>query len=105
MDSDLLIEGDRNYVKSVHSRIQNSCGSQNALCVAYNRGLDGQEIGDVIVCGGVDKTIRCYKSDTLELIYQHMFTAPILCVDTYEGLIACSLMDGSHAVVSESIHA
>ena len=78
-----------------------------------------------IVCGGVDKTLRIYGFKLLHedqstevlrsecslqsdfkpvLLGSYTLTAPILSIDTFGSYIACSLMDGGHAVVSVCIH-
>lgn len=76
---------------------------------------------DAIVCGGVDKILRIYGSCPFQgghcaenlgfedefksvskpiLLRSYLLSAPILSIDTYGSYVACSLMDGSHAVVS-----
>ena len=78
-----------------------------------------------IVCGGVDKILRIYGSNLLHegqstevlrsecslqsdskplILGSYTLTAPILSIDTFGSYIACSLMDGGHAVVSVCIH-
>jgi hypothetical protein len=62
---------------------------------------------EAFVCGGVDKILRIYAPPPGTgwgltpplLVRSYPFSAPILCVECNGPYIACSLMDGSHAVV------
>ena len=70
-------------------------------------GTKNPETLEAFVCGGVDKTLRVYAPPPGTgwgltpplLVRSYSFSAPILCVDCDGPYIACSLMDGSHAVV------
>jgi hypothetical protein len=67
---------------------------------------------EAVVCGGVDKILRIYGSpkdlseelSKPQLLSSYELSAPILCIDCIGSYVACSLMDGSHAVVSKKYH-
>lgn len=110
-EEDFLVNagGDDMYACSIGREIQNACGAGNALCVDYlhlsssssssDTDTEGG-CGEYVLCGGVDKTLRLYALSSGTLLYQHELSAPILAIDSVGALVACSMMDGSHAVVS-----
>lgn len=101
--------GDGMYARSDGREVHNACGAGNALCVEYlhlatspvaDTDADTLGHGEYVLCGGVDKTLRLYALATGVLLFQQEFAAPILAIDSVNALVACSMMDGSHAVVS-----
>jgi hypothetical protein len=108
-ESEFLINagGDDMYARSVGREIQNACGAGNVLCVGYIRFPTDSicEPSEYVLCGGVDKVLRLYSLTTGALLYELELLAPILAIDTMGALVACSMMDGSHAVVnSDTLH-
>ena len=108
---ELLQEGDGRFADAVVTRIDNACGGMNALCVAFCPHPTAATGSWALACGGVDKVLRVYSvpwlilpcpssSDAPQLLLSHAFSAPILALDVCGSLVACGLMDGSHAVVS-----
>jgi hypothetical protein len=113
--------GDERYARSPGREISDACGSGNALCVEYLLLPPGPSSSDTttdnsavtaatqqeqeqemyILCGGVDKVLRLYALSSGALLYSLPLAAPILAIDSSGPLVACSMMDGSHAVVSE----
>ena len=112
-DEEFLVNagGDDKYACSIGREIQNACGAGNALCVEYLHLTSSTDAdttteggcGEYVLCGGVDMTLRLYALSTGTLLYQHELAAPILAIDSVDALVACSMMDGSHAVVSTII--
>jgi WD40 repeat protein len=104
-DSDwqqLLTEGDKLYAKSLKTRIENACGGFNAIATCFCN-VDASDPGSFsyIACGGVDKTLRIYENgEATKALISIPCTAPILAMDACGHYLACSLMDGSHVVVS-----
>jgi hypothetical protein len=113
---ELLEDGDSNFPQNPLTKIENACGGMNVICALF---LDTNlpfysTQGELIVCGGVDKTLRIYdvpcrerehaKGNISILVIAITLSAPILAIDVCGGLIACSLMDGGHAVVSCILH-
>ena len=67
----------------------------------------GDHDREVIACAGVDKTVWIYESPSvternntpLQVIKKYALSAPVLSMDSCAPYLACSLMDGGHAVV------
>ena len=95
----IIEDGDGKYPSQPNLRIENASGKMNSLSVSYGS-LDGSDT-NVIICGGVDKTLRVYDLHG-EPLKQIEFSAPILAIDTYGSLVSCSLMDGGHTLVNLS---
>jgi WD40 repeat protein len=95
----IIEDGDGKYPSQPNLRIENASGKMNSLSVSYGS-LDGSDT-DVIICGGVDKTLRVFDLHG-EPLRQIEFSAPILAIDTYGPLVSCSLMDGGHTLVNLS---
>ena len=93
--------GDGLFANSIGRELKEACGAGNVLCVDYLRLSSGASDAaeDYILCGGVDKTLRLYSLITNEVLYHLELAAPILAIDSIGALVACSMMDGSHAVV------
>ena len=105
--------GDEGYASTLGRVLSDACGTGNALCVAYlllpDDSEESEEVAvevavgqreEFVLCGGVDKTLRLYALHTGEVLYELELAAPILAIDCLGALVACSMMDGSHAVVS-----
>lgn len=94
--------GDGRFARLPGRDIANACGTGNALCVDFIQFPEdeGEERFNYIVCGGVDKTVRIYSLESREVLFHHEFSAPILAIDSAGALVACSMMDGSYAVIS-----
>mmetsp|Transcript_6124 Transcript_6124/g.9241 ORF Transcript_6124/g.9241 Transcript_6124/m.9241 type:complete len:427 (-) Transcript_6124:31-1311(-) len=94
----IIPEGDGRYASVNHLRIDNASNGLNVLCSAYCN-LGG---GEVVACGGVDKSLRVYDAVTGLPVFQHEFSAPLLAMAVNGTLVACSMMDGGLAVVDLS---
>jgi WD40 repeat protein len=92
-------DGDGKYPCLPNLRIENASGTMNSLSVSY--GSREGSVLDVILCGGVDKTLRVFDLQG-EPLRQLEFSAPILAIDTSGSLVSCSLMDGGHVLVNLS---
>jgi WD40 repeat protein len=102
------------FVQESAMTISNAAGASNVLSVGILP-LPGRSIA---VCGGVDKTLRLFDLASGDPLAVYSFAAPVLAVDVFMspgvdtdydnsgdgqrlvGLVGCSMMDGSHAVVS-----
>lgn len=90
--------------------IANAAGASNVLSVGLI------PFHNVVVCGGVDKTLRLFDIHSGgEPIACYVFAAPVLAIDVFSppimkntsassdrvvALVGCSMMDGSHSIVT-----
>jgi len=92
------------FVQESAMVIANAAGASNVLSV----GLIPSH--NITLCGGVDKTLRMYDLASGEARSYYQFAAPVLAIDVFTpvglaaanavALVGCSMMDGSHAVVT-----
>lgn len=92
----LLKEGDGLFPQSIAMQYSNACQGTNVTCVTYcNLSYDSE----IIVAGGANKTLYGYSMENFTTIFTFTFSAPIIAVTSHGSVIACSMMDGSHAVL------
>lgn len=94
---EVFSEGNNDFAKVAKNRIENCCGTQNSLCIAYLH--SEYKNCDILVCGGVDKVIRCYDNGKSDIIFKYVTKSPILAISACQSVIAFSLMDGSHIIL------
>mmetsp|Transcript_28159 Transcript_28159/g.40092 ORF Transcript_28159/g.40092 Transcript_28159/m.40092 type:complete len:431 (+) Transcript_28159:27-1319(+) len=97
---EVFIEGDGNYTKKKFCQIQNACEGKNVICVAFLKSATaiGEE-STYVLCGGVDSNLNCYQCIGGEKLFTIKLSSPLLALDVKDYLIACSMMDGTVAVV------
>lgn len=113
MDAELLLDGDDKYAAVCKNTVPNACGGGNILAVSYLKYTT-----PLVVCGGVDKTLRVYEMEHGVLMWSQTVSSPILtiqshCLTTGESddssqalckwVVGCGLMDG-HSYICE-LHA
>jgi len=92
---------DRPFVNSILHKIENASAGSNLVSV----GLCDFPITTnlkikTLLVGGSNKCLTGYSSDTFENLFSYNFSAPVICMDTLENIIALGLMDGRVIVVS-----
>ncbi len=92
---EFFVEGDGKYANSLKMKILDTNGGKNVLCAAFM--VDGDM--DILLSGGVDGALNGFDSSGVRL-FSYILSAPVLAIDVNGLTIACSLMDGGHAVVS-----
>ena len=97
---DVFIEGDGNYTKTKYCRIENACEGKNVICVAFMKSSNniGEE-SNFVLCGGVDSSLSCYRCVDGEKQFSIKLSSPVLALDVKGSFIACSMMDGTIAVM------
>lgn len=79
-------------------QILDACSGKNVLCVKFS------DLDSSLFCGGVDASLSCFRlndSSSFEKEYFIQQKAPVLSIDIWKHLVLFSMMDGSHALVSE----
>lgn len=94
--SDLLADGDGIYPKIPVKKLSDVCGGGNVLASKY---MTVQGANDIVIVGGVDKTLRGVDLNSSNVLFQITFAAPVLSISCHVNKIACGMMDGSFAVV------
>ena len=97
---ELLREGNNRFARTLKIRIENACGGSNVVCAAIVHCID--DTADIIVCGGADKTLRCFTLHNSTQISCFNLSAPPLSIDVFNQFFASSLMDGSLVIASVS---
>jgi len=113
---EIMLVGDGMFAKRESLRIAEACSGTNVLSVCFAKakisppesGGAGRAEGegeeqDVIACGGVDANVHIYASSSGFKLGSFKMSAPVLALDSCasnEYLLACSMMDGSHAVIN-----
>ena len=98
--SELLADGDGEFARLPRQRFDEVCGGGNVLCAKYLT-HHGREY---MVCGGVDKVLRCIDLSSREMVISRAFDAPILGIACNGSRVACGMMDGSFAIVRVSLY-
>lgn len=97
---EIFQEGDGQYVNHSQQRWDNACGGKNVIACAVFVSPDVNEMGDMIVSGGVDAVLAGFDVIAGVKVFSQRLSAPILCIDCCPPYIACGTMDGSLAIVS-----
>lgn len=96
----LGFDGDGRFANKARCTIDNACGSMNVLSVAFCNGSSGADAAEVVACGGTDNCVSFYSAETGAQIAKYPLTAPVLMLDAFECLLACSMMDGSMVIIN-----
>jgi WD40 repeat protein len=98
VDLDFFTEDRDSYcAKSLFKSIANANGGKNVLSTAF---LPAQNL---VFSGGVDASLRGYDLSTGEEHVCQSVTAPVLTMACSDSRVAAGMMDGSLAVVSDSL--
>lgn len=89
--------GDEDYPNTETMCIMNACNGKNVLSVSFC--YNGDDEIEKIAAGGADNSLNIYDL-TGSKISTYVLSAPVLSIDSYGEYLACSLMDGAHAVVN-----
>lgn len=90
----IFVEGDNKFANSLKLKILDANSGKNVICTTFL--VDGED--DILLTGGVDGALNGFNSSGVRL-FSYKLTAPVLAIDVHGLVIACSLMDGGHAVV------
>lgn len=96
---DVFQEGDDSFVHQKLHHIANAGGGKNMIATSFFVSPNPEEMGDMVVCGGVDGVLAGYDVIAGVQCFQHRSTAPILCIDCAPPYVAFGTMDGSMTVL------
>lgn len=96
----LGFDGDGRFANQAKCVIDNACGSMNVLSVSFCNGCSSADAAEVVACGGTDNCVSVYDIETGAQISKFPLTAPVLMIDSFGCLLACSMMDGGVAIIN-----
>eukprot|EP01039_Chlorochromonas_danica_P009711 gene9711-10741_t len=88
-------EGDGQYVNQKLTQWTNAGNGKNMITTSFFLSPDSHQMGDLILCGGVDGTLLAYDINTRVQVFSQRLPAPILCIECSPPYLACGTMDGS----------
>ena len=94
---DTLQEGDLCFANEILLQIPNASNGLNVTCTAF---CSSDTNTSFCVVGGTDSYVRGYDLHLKTQMFAFHFSAPIIALDCNNNLIACAMMDGTHAVVN-----
>lgn len=109
----IVVEGDNKYPNKIRRRFDNVCSGSNVIAVKYVS-IAGRE---AILCGGADRSVRCFDSATGSPYCSFFMPGPVLslaaapCPADNSGsssgrsgllVLVAAAMDGSVVIVSGS---
>jgi hypothetical protein len=96
---DTFVDGDGCFAKSLRLQVADACGGRNAICTTFSHFAESQGT-DILICGGVDNCLSGYDGEDGQKLFSYPLSSPVLALDSFGHMVACSMMDGGHAVVS-----
>lgn len=96
----LGFDGDGRFANQAKCVIDNACGSMNVLSVSFCNASSSADAAELVACGGTDNCVSVYDIETAAQVSKFSLTAPILMLDSFGCLLACSMMDGGVALIN-----
>jgi WD40 repeat protein len=96
---DVFVEGESDYAYHLLKSIPNASSGKNVLSTSIFVSNPSLDFGDLVLCGGVDATLRAYDLMTGVERFKETQTAPVLSIDCSLTHVACGNMDGSALVM------